>query len=263
MAKELNKKLLFDNVDFLVKGSEMGIGEFEEKTGVSVGFCSRSKKDEKSKPGIDFIMNAADVLGVGIDALLNTDFSALTPTEKYYIKFLSKLERDTREDKLAWNVETREYLTGLDADINGGTEHPLFRYITTMVPGETDYPEPFSRVLFLSKNFGENTVINSDCYDLQLKNGTYLYLMWVCDYGDEYGKVNEAVEVWMHAPGNDPQYICDNRVDGQMATMTNALFASVKENSRHPKVSKPLKAAIDAFMNDDFEDDENEDIPFI
>lgn len=254
MAFELNKRLLFDNIDYLVKTSGMGMGDFEMKAGVSPGFCSRSKKDEKSKPGIEFIASAACIFGVGIDSLLTTDFAAMTPTEQYYFKFLTKLEKDTREDKLAWNVESLHSLENVGLDYDGEVDHPLFTIVSTTNSNDPEYPKSNSGIQFLSRNYGTHTVISDDCYNLTLVKRTRLYLMSVSDNSDGHGKANEAVEVWMHSLRSGSQFICDDHSDVRMSTLVKVLYASVKENSRYPKIDKELRAAIDAFMADDAED---------
>ena len=119
MTNEFNKKILFDNINYFLKEREMGVGELEEHSGVSTGFCARNKKDEKSKPGIDFIMKAAGVLNIGLDPLLKVEYSALSPAEKYTVDFLDKINRDTLEDKIMWDRETATFLNKGQADING------------------------------------------------------------------------------------------------------------------------------------------------
>lgn len=43
-----------------------------------------------------------------------------------------------------------------------------------------------------------------------------------------------------------------------MAVLVEQLYAAVGENAKQPKVKKNVKHVIDAFMNDDMEDDETE-----
>ena len=97
---------------------------------MSPGYISRASKDEKTRPGIGFIVKAADILGVSIDTLINVDLTKLTPTEEYLITFLDKLINDTTEDKLVWNCETEDYLNNKLEIIEPGAEiyceHPLF-----------------------------------------------------------------------------------------------------------------------------------------
>lgn len=132
MTEQFNPKVLFDNVDFLIKSENRKIGEVESDAGVSAGYISRTSKDGGSRPGIDFIMNIAKVLHVSIDTLLKVDISSLTPTERYLISFLKKLEHDTVHDLLAWERVSAESLNNMETDQNGITIIHYLIFIVSM-----------------------------------------------------------------------------------------------------------------------------------
>ena len=88
MSEEFNKKQMLDNISFLLQEFSKKIGELEAEAGVSPGYISRITKDEKTKPGIDFIVKTADALNVSVDTLLNADFTKMTSTERYLVKLL-------------------------------------------------------------------------------------------------------------------------------------------------------------------------------
>lgn len=255
MAYEFDKQLLFRNLEYLLGEKNMGIGDFEEKAGVSTGFCARSKKDQKSKPGIDFIMKASDILNVSVDSLLTVDYSVLTPTEKYTVGFLGKLNKDTVEDKLNWKTESSDYLNHLELDENGIASHPLFKFESFLERSEENYEE-VTRVIFESRNYGYQTYIEGDCYNLRLKNDTYLYLMNISksvhrtDDKNAYSK-----EIWLFSQLQGKQFLCDNWGERTTAALVDTLYEAVKENSKHPKIDKAFRSSIDAYMNDDFVDD--------
>lgn len=263
--KEFNKQRLYDNIEHLLKIRDIGVGDFETRAGVSTGYMARNKKDEKSKPGIEFIMAAAEILGVSMDALLNISLKELTPTEQYLLDFLSKLEDDTLGDKLAWNRESADYLNRLEGDINGNTDHPLFSMETFMEEGESDYPDEVTRIVFTSKNFDCHTAVHGDCFNLRMKNRATLYLMNICksvhrvDDPSAYCK-----EVWMYVPGSGARFLCDNRNDNMIGMTVDALYGAITENAKHPQVGADFKYAIDAFMRDDLTDDPGEEdiLPF-
>lgn len=132
MAEQFNAEVLFDNIDFLIKSENRKIGEVESEAGVSAGYISRTSKDGGSRPGIDFIMNIAKVLHVSIDTLLKVDISSLTPTERYLISFLEKLEHDTVHDLLDWERVSAESLNNIETDQNGIANHPCLISIDSM-----------------------------------------------------------------------------------------------------------------------------------
>lgn len=263
MEDTFNKKILLDNIALLLKKSNMKIGELETAAGVSLGYISRISKDEKAKPGIDFILNTASALNVSVDTLVKVDMTVLTPTERYLVSFLEKLIQDTRADKLDWNRETQDFLNcQQEADQYGFTDHPLFRYET--FTEDIDYPQEVSRVIFVSNSYDVNTWIAGDCYNLRLKNGTYLYLMNIskrvhnANDPDAYAK-----EVWIAPSRFDRQYLCSTNNAAIIASLVETLYTTIKESLRHPRVNKNVRYAIDAFMNDDLEDDEDYSDPAV
>ena len=87
MGVEFDKKRMLENISFLLKEKGKKIGELETEAGVSVGYISRTSKDENAKPGIDFILKVAEALNISVDMLLKVDLTDLTPTEKYLLSF--------------------------------------------------------------------------------------------------------------------------------------------------------------------------------
>lgn len=264
MAIEFNKKLMFDNISFMLKEFGKKIGELEIEAGVSPGYISRTTKDESGKPGIDFIIKVADALNTSVDTLLNVDLTSLTPTERYLISFLEKLKKDTVSDKLEWNRQSADSLNRMECDHNGNVWHPLFSYETFFEETECEYPDEVSRVVFTSHQFDCHTYIDDECFSLSLKNGAVLYLMAI---SKSVHKVNDvsafAKEIWMYKPSEGSHFLCSNRDPLEIGTLVDDLYRTVKEYSQHPKIKKGLQSVIDAYMNDDFEDDDlDNDLPF-
>jgi transcriptional regulator with XRE-family HTH domain len=269
MVREFNKKRLFDNINYLIGESGKKIGELETEAGVSPGYISRASKDGGTKPGIEFIMNIAEILHVSVDMLLKVDIASLTPTERYLVSFLEKINTDTIDDKLDWERESADGLNRQERDIDPdrNIEHPLFRYETFYEPNEEGYSEEISRVVFVSHSFDCHTAIKGDCYHISLKNGAKLYLMNISKSVYRTSDPNAfAKEIWMCVPGSIPQFLCSNRGESELEYLVDSLYASVCENSKHPKVKKDIKYIIDAFMRDDIEDDpatsSDNEIPF-
>lgn len=125
MSEEFNKQLMLENISFILKESGKKIGELETEADVSPGYISRTSKDKKAKPGIDFVVKTAESLNISVDTLLNIDLAGLTPTERYLISFIEKLKRDTADDKLDWIRSSADSLKRMDCDANGFVP-PLF-----------------------------------------------------------------------------------------------------------------------------------------
>ncbi len=263
MPREFDKKLMFDNITYLLKETGRKIGEVENESGVSAGYISRTSKDQNAKPGIDFVVRIADVLHVGIDTLLGIDLSALTPTERYLLAFLEKLRDDTAADKLEWNRESADSLNRMEPDMNGNVDHPLFSNETFYEESQGDYPDQVTRVVFMSHTFDCHSFIDQECFNLRLKNGAYVYLMHV---EKSVHRMNEpdvrAIEIWMCSPGTS-QYLCSNLDGSPLGSLVTALYAIVQEFAKHPKIKGNLRYSIDAFLKDDLDDDPStDDLPF-
>lgn len=262
MNKEFNKQLMIDNISFLLKEFGKKIGELETEAGVSLGYISRISKEGNTKPGIEFIMKVADSLNTSIDTLLNVDLSEMTPTERYLVSFLEKLNKDTLDDKLDWNRESADRLNRAETDINGIPDHPLLSYETFYEEGECEYPDEVSRVVFVSNTFDCRTYISGDCFNLRLKNGSILYLMnisksvYTINDSDAFAK-----EIWMYTPGTGANFLCSNRDTSPLAALVDNLYATVSERMKHPRIKQELQYVIDAFMKDDVSDDD-EALPF-
>lgn len=264
MSAFFNKKLVFDNISFMVKAMGKKIGELESEAGVSPGYISRTSKDEKAKPGIDFILKVAEALDTSIDTLVSVNLTDVTPTERYLISFIDKLKSDTLLDKLEWERMSAGSLNRLEPDRDGYISHPLFSYETFYEEGECDYPDEVSRVVFPSHSFDCHTYIYGDCFSLRMKNSTILHLMNIsktvhrANDTDAYAK-----EIWMTKPQVGTQFLCSNRDNSPLAKMVDDLYSIVKEASKHPKIKRDLQYIIDAFMQDDLSDDPSEyDLPF-
>lgn len=265
--KNFKKQRCFENIRTLLKdNSNVKIGQIEKEACVSLGYMSRLEKpDNSAEPSIEFVATAAKMLGVSIDTLLLTDLSSFTPTERYLINLIEKLKKDTIEDKLEWKRDSASSLNELDGEIKTGlTDHFLFDYKTVYVPGETDYPDQIDRAVFNSRSFGSDTYINDDCFSLNMKSGSTLYLMDIKKVSyrakdpDIYAK-----EIWIFTPGEGRQFLLDNKHNYQIASLVDLLFQTVKEDSHHPKVKKSIKKVLDAFINeDDLGENDEPDLPF-
>ena len=262
MTKEFNKKLVLDNISFLLKEFGKKIGELETDAGVSPGYISRISKESNTKPGIEFIMKVADSLQTSVDTLLSADLAEMTPTERYLMSFLEKLVKDTVDDKLDWNRESADSLDRTETDINGNPNHPLLSYETFYETSESEYPQEVSRVVFVSNAFGCRTSIHGDCFNLRLKNGSYLYLMnlsksvYTTNDQDAFVK-----EIWIYKPGTGRNFLCSNRDSSSLASLADNLYKTVSEQMKHPRIKQELKYIIEAFMNNDMTDDDKP-LPF-
>lgn len=258
--KNFNKALCFSNIrELLRQNPDVKIGQIEKEAGVRLGYMSRLEKEgNTAEPSMEFIVSAAKLLKVSIDTLISVDLTGFTPTEQYIVNFFDKLKSDTLQDKLDWNRESAFNLNRMEADIDENIYHPLFSKETFFEETECDYPEEVTRIVFNSKTFGPHTYIAGDCFNLRLKNGTTLYLMDIEKSVHRTGDTSAfAKEAWVSVPNKGCQVLVASQDNTPVAPLIEVLFSTVKERMEHPKVNNDVMYAIDSFMKDDIEDDED------
>ena len=265
--KNFDKTICFSNIRELLRTkTDVKIGQIEKEAGVSPGYMSRLEKEgSTAEPSVEFVVTAANLLGVSIDTLISINLTELTPTEQYISRFFDKLKSDTLEDKLDWLRETPLALSNLKS--NGGyIGHPLFSEEVLNMVSDDGYPQQEIAVMFVSKTFGLNTKIAGDCFHLKMKNGTTLYLM---DIEKRSHTTNDqktkAIEAWVYVPGKNSEPLVASQDDTSIASLVEVLFETVSERMKHPKINRDVQYAIDAFMKDDISDDtpDPDSLPFM
>lgn len=102
-----NRELCIRNIELLLEQKKTKPSEIDTKAGVSAGYTTRlMKEDSKVVPGIEYLMAAANVLGININILVSVDLRALNAAERYLVEVEEKLFADTNAGKLNWNVFT-------------------------------------------------------------------------------------------------------------------------------------------------------------
>lgn len=265
--KNFDKTICFSNIRELLRTkTDVKIGQIEKEAGVSPGYMSRLEKEgSTAEPSVEFVVTAANLLGVSIDTLISINLTELTPTEQYISRFFDKLKSDTLEDKLDWLRETPLALSNLKS--NGGyIGHPLFSEEVLNMVSDDGYPQQEIAVMFVSKTFGLNTKIAGDCFHLKMKNGTTLYLM---DIEKRSHTTNDqktkAIEAWVYVPGKNSEPLVASQDDTSISSLVEVLFETVSERMKHPKINRDVQYAIDAFMKDDISDDtpDPDSLPFM
>lgn len=275
--EQVKCKNFVDNVYYCCKAKGVKIGEIEGKAEVSSGYLSRLKGDKNPKPNADVIVAASDVLGVPVEVLLNYRLDELTPSERYIVDLLAKLVKDTVDDKLFWEKESKGYL----AANNNKLEHPLFDKRTAHYDSkityncyESRFPKPTYEYEDEQgvEEVEEDIDIFDDCFKLQMPKGYMLYLMRTCygpfEDGDALG--GTGYEVYMVAEGdiNNPEEViplCDGRdfsKENLFGKQLKQLYTVVVEACGHVKLRNDVKAALDVFMSGKPEKVDLNDIQF-
>lgn len=259
-GKHYDKYLVFRNIRELLKSSDIKLGQIEKEAGCQAGYMSRLEKPESAtEPTIEFLVTAAKMLGVSLDTLINTTITSFTATELYMIRFLEKLIRDTEEDKLSWVNEPQYTFKEIERSDDGELNHPLIsRYqnhkgMKGIAVSEAGLPYVKIHSYFPSKTFGKLTEVSDDCYRLEMKNQTSLYIMSVAEAGsDENAKGKTALELWMHNKNGKISCLCtDHEGKDIIVQLVFKLWKSVVQYDTRPKISKEHRDVIDSFLRDD------------
>ena len=256
MTLDFSSERFFRNVSYLIKLQKKKVGEVEAFAGVSPGYIARMRNDTSAKPGIDIAMKLAHALNVYLDDLLWLDFTQLNGTQQYVLTFMDKLITDTKLDNVIWNVETPRSLAALEPDINGEVDHPMFFFSMEPILEDGKDTGFIPGVCFNSTAYGPNTTIWDNCYNLRLKNGLYVYVMFVGPSNSkERCSYEEDIELWLYNPKTGKQFICHSMGATPYASKLCDLYSELKAADNRPRIPKDMMYSIDAFMKGDLEDD--------
>ncbi len=255
----VDKSLLFDNITYLLNKTGKKIGEFEKEVGVSVGYISRKALGDGTKVKLDFLLNAARVLGVTVDMLLSIKLSALSTTEEYLLTFMDKLIKDTKDERLIyhWEVETVSYLQNeVKVNENEHCTHPLALATNRTINHDHGYPYVTYDIVWPSKTYDLHSNISGNWLKLELGDKGVLYLTQFtdseCDLTD---KCAVAKELWL-VTGQDEcsenHFLCSNLGRKEIALAIDNLYLTASEAAKAPSIQADARNIIDAFMRDDF-----------
>ena len=263
-----DKKICIGNIYHLAKLKDIRIGDLERQCGVSTGTLSRlSKEDNTANPGIEFVTQAAGILGVSLDSLVTADHTAATATEEYLLGFIGRLISESSRDMLEWVRENEKDYPNLLAEGGHVVEHPLF-------DTEFDNTTGLYSIVYESKFFNKCRIAG-DCYKLELgKKSDVLYLMCTEPGDGSAGGSGCCYELYIDS---DPDItgiaVSTNPV---FSEILKELYSAAEEACSHPRIAPRVKNIIERFMvsrergctmeevaaGEIFNDIDDEDLPF-
>ena len=247
MKIEFNKEIMLNNIYYLLKEKSIKIGDFEEKSGVSVGYLSRLGKDEKSKPSLETVMKMAYYLRVSVDMLVTFDLTGLTATENYLINFFQKLKEKTMRSEINWGKESAISLNQLTDTLSESVNHPMYEYVDIAEGQNSGSTQTVRKAIFKSHNYDIQTRISDDCYNCVFSDNYSLYIMSVQGAGKFDANVLEA---WVITPSWDKEFLCSSSGNPFLGATMRELYMAIAESMKHPKLNFYIKDAIDGFMNE-------------
>ena len=239
--KAFDKHLFFANTRYLLKQTDLKLGELERKAGREPGYMARLEKaGNTTDPTIEFVATVSEELGVSIDYLTRLSLTEITPDDDYKLRFLEKLKTDTFSGKLTWHKEKREELQGLLGYDKFAPAHKLLEY----------QDKERKTVVLVSDTFGSNTQFAGDCYFTEIK-GKELYLMNMMNYpytsDDKYQYV---MEIWITEGLFSKDFICGTNELPSIAEEIKDIYDIISEKLKKPTLNKNVMEFVDSFLND-------------
>lgn len=274
----INVELLCGNIRAAMKEKGIKIGQLESDAQVQPGYLSRIEKNPgKTTPSLEFVYTASKELDTSIDFLVDGHYDSLTDTEKYVLRFMKKMEDETNQDRLYWNIDLADKIISV-FDPNSPEIYPFTQW-------EADYNGYFDFHIPIDGQF----IPSGRSYHCQL-TGTpnEVYLMSLQrKYGNEG---NEQIEQG-YALYLTKQFQDGNGIRWKESLIANtflandeirqelkAFYQTVEKASTHIHFDGATKDAIEAFLdgrtitdNDDHAGDDaaadsfeisSEDLPF-
>lgn len=258
--KHFDKARCFNNLTYLLVAKDKKLGDIERNSGNSPGYLSRMKSGKSNAdPSIEFLITAAEELGVSVDMLVNSEIREMSQTEIYLQGFLKKLIEDTRNDKLTWVCQRQSELEEIGTEYDPCTDevsaaHPL--YESKSIPNDTNYPtwKAYYNSRFY-KNCGVAPVGDSYYTDLVSNGNVTLYLMSCKKGGDKIKwKKDNFWELYLYKLGSGIHPLCNTmEICSPLEIMIDGLIKEIRESVSHVHINDEVKNAIDQYLGDIFD----------
>lgn len=233
-----NRVLFGRNIKYLAEQKNIKIGALEKGAGVSAGYFSRLANEDGRVSGtssiIDAVCISAKLLKVSVNTLISTDLTALTPNEKFLSTFFEKVEKDSLQEVIHWECQTKERLN----DVAFQNSHPLF------CKDIYDY----NCVSCLN----QNVAISDDCYKTFIM-GKGFYLMKIMNSKSNFG----GYELYFTSKNENSlavEQVCAVDKKSRLYAQVDDLYAVAAEASRLVKLSSFVKSTIQDYINTDEND---------
>lgn len=253
--KLFKKSISLSNIRYLLRSHpEVKLGQIEADGNVSTGYTSRLEKPEnKTDPPVEYLAAAAKAFNVFIDTLIYAPLEEMTASEKYLLKFIEKVARDTTDEEMIWKRESCKYLNeAVDID-SSAAQHRL------LVPDEStlDGYGQYHLAHFESRFFPEKTIeVKPDPFHARMTgtdNMMYIVPVMVFNPSDDNssdkGAGSFGYELYI-SDDDEVTPICSTlQAHPAVSAAITKLFSLIQEASAHVRLDKKARSLIDAFMN--------------
>ena len=244
-VKRFNKALCIQNIRTLLSQKGVRLGDIERASGNSPGYLSRLEKpDNTTDPSVEFLANAAYMLGVSLDDLLSSPIEDLSPNDEMLISFIEKLICNTKKDRLTWRAELQLENDFLERDYSEEIYLNKRSEKSIGLGQKENGTEVWSyRSVFFPK---ERVAIDSAPYHTTINDDDELYII-KCRGSDAS---NPFYEMY-HIPYNDEtQPICCTKCTPKViASRVERLYQQIRESEEHVRLSDTTKSMMEAYIS--------------
>ena len=234
-SKELDNSRIVGNIQLLAKRNGTQLGDVESQIGVSRGYLSRVANTSK-RLSLSLVYDAADILGVSVGTLIDSDFRYSDSDTELEAKFIRKLLQETRNGSISWLS-------------HGGKRRPFdsrYEELGLVSSGScgavyhTDHSQNADDVFVLSDDISvyENFAENKDLVIIPYKTAH-----------DDYGSF-DYILVWQASSSLHWEkmfFSCDDP-SGQVATLTFELFDAIRQQEETVRVTPEVRSMIADYL---------------
>lgn len=241
----INQPTVINNIYYLGRQNNIKVSDIETAAGLSSGYLSKLKSDEKkSVPSAEALVNIANLLKTSVDTLLTVDLSEITPEEDYVLKFIDKAIKLSGTHDAYWTRLAYKQLLQQVEYPAGQVDHPMF---------END---GYQLTYISAFHANEKVELDKDSFMLDLGFGSKLYLMSVTIEKDD--SCEHELELYIYTD-RELKPLCTSLMGGPdyiFLHKMNNLYDAATNACGRVRLDSKVKRAIDIFMQDD------DDLPF-
>ena len=252
MPRKFNKALCIQNIRYLLSKKDVRLGDIERASGNSPGYLSRLEKpDNTTDPSIEFLMNAAEMLGVGLDELTKGKMEELSPNEEMLSAFMDRLIENTKSDDLYWVAELSA-LHNIYEKMGPHEDCPHVLYQLSMEEDPATGEAIPTGWTYSSKFFPmEGIKVCGLSFHSKINaNGDEIYIMKCKEWDDKAGMPDPFYEMYHVDRTKDVNPVCCSRYSqGKIATVLEKLYKQIMESNSHVRLTKSTKSMMELYIN--------------
>ena len=246
--KSFDKRICFENIRFLLSRESVKLGDIERNAGLTPGYMSRLEKEgNASDPSVEFVVTAAEMLGITVDTLLNSRLTSIPKDEELLIKFFTAVKEDTETGNVVWVKNNLDELT----ECRGCARDPeYFTILSEPNPNSNDFSVIYSSYFLPKKEY----LFIGTCYQTQslgTEDELILMKMELEDPPPEF--TGEFIEVYHKGDGGSIEPLCNNAISSnEMNVVVKSLFERAAISASHIHISEETRGFIDDYMKTRF-----------